>query len=134
MFDGPENRYLAELPDAESRVVRALLDAPDESADKLRQMVEQHIQTLQAAQSALEFLDLGLAGRIATACDRLLGALGTSPPGAHLRIVRSAVLYFIQDDDVESDTGSILGLDDDAAVVAAAARAIGRADLAPSLT
>lgn len=133
MLDTPENWFLSDLPPRERAIVRELLDQPWPSEQSVAELVEGHVVTLRAALQQNEFLDVGLATRIATACEHLASAIGADPAESHVRIVRAAALYFVQGDDVESDTSSILGLDDDAAVVSAAARAIGRADLAPEL-
>lgn len=134
MLNTPENRFLSELPEPERQLARALLESRHETPGAVRSLIEEHLVELRSAQSSNEFLDLGLAGRIAAACQQLIDALGAEAPDSHRRIILSAILYFVRDEDAESDTSSILGLDDDLRVVQAAARAVGHPDLAPTLS
>jgi uncharacterized membrane protein YkvA (DUF1232 family) len=48
----------------------------------------------------------------------------------HHRLVQAAVLYFVTDEDAESDTSSLIGFDDDRRVVRRVRTELGRAGTA----
>lgn len=93
----------------------------------LRALVEAHRVSIHRAWAVDPFVDRDLADRVADACLALLDAAPDHPAA------RAACLYFVATDDAEHDTGSVLGMDDDAAVVVYAAAQIGRPELARGL-
>ena len=90
----------------------------DISADEnetLQTRVREHVEYIRGHLRSNEFLDVALAQRIA---DRLITLLqsSTSYSSQGQRLLVGAAHYFIADEDAESDTRSILGLEDDLAV------------------
>ncbi len=94
------------------------------SLERLKQASTEYMASLRT--SAVEFLDVETAQRVASGCDALLEwAEAASPvdPQAHLA-VHAAVRYFILEEDAEGDE-SIIGFDDDLQVVEATAAVLG---------
>jgi uncharacterized membrane protein YkvA (DUF1232 family) len=75
-----------------------------------------------------EFLDIALAEKIAAAVTTLLAEYEQHPP-EHQALIVGAARYFIAEDDLEPDTGSILGFDDDARLLNAVLDAVDRPEL-----
>lgn len=111
---------------AQDRFTALLALAPRDDLD-LRALVEAHRSAVLRAWAQDPFVDRDLAERVAEACLALLDAAGDHAA------VRAACLYFAATDDAEHDTVSVVGFDDDAAVVAHAATLAGRPDLARAL-
>lgn len=82
-----------------------------------RGAIAAHLEVLRAAGRENEFLDLEQAERLATRCLALLDRLRDGMPDGERGVILAAVYYFIVDEDGESDTESILGLDDDEQVL-----------------
>lgn len=73
-----------------------------------------------------ELVDVELGDKLARTCLRLLQWLGPEPAAEHHRLVHLACRYLACDDDGESDFDSVLGLDDDAAVINAVVEVLGK--------
>lgn len=101
------------------------LASPETLAEKTRA----YGKALESMASDGDVIDLELVGDLMARCERLLEASDEGMSEEHRRLVQSAVLYFIEDDDAESDTESLTGFDDDGAVIEAVAIAIGRPEL-----
>ncbi len=114
--------------------VRFLNLCHETSLDGLQRSLEQvsaHLDYLEGAQTINQDVNLILAGRIAQTLHALI-ALG--PYDAECRaLIRGAVDYFTLTGDASDDLNSDKGLDDDARVVSAAARALGHPELEISL-
>ena len=94
------------------------------SASELRVLIDRYLAELRSALAANEFVDLATALAVADRCMVLLDfAAEKSPKERHL--AATAVEYFLAEDDGEHDTDSIIGFDDDLAVVHAVASALG---------
>ena len=94
----------------------------------LQQTVQSHLQYVQIALHQNEFLDIDLASAIATALLALLAEYNRYASDQQALIV-GAARYFIAEDDIEPDTSSILGFDDDTRVLNYVLDVIGRPDL-----
>lgn len=118
-------RIVNDLPQPVELVFRRMLREPRRSREELRRLVAQHLVRLESASRETDFIDAPLAGRIANLCHRLIDTI--VPPVAEDRrqVVQAAVLYFALEDDVEGDTISLIGLDDDNLVVAAVCEELG---------
>jgi hypothetical protein len=95
----------------------------------MRADVDRHLAAVREASKRLEFVDVALAERVAASLNALLDAIDHETPERHRRIVYAAVRYFIQLDDGDHDFESEIGLHDDAEVVNAVVRHLGRIDL-----
>jgi hypothetical protein len=103
-----------------------LLAAPLEPIELLRTRVEAHRARIESVGQSSQLFDLPLARRIAG----VLGELLSEPldPERH-RAVQLAVRYFEKDADADPDFESVLGFEDDALVVNAVVRFVGRDEL-----
>lgn len=98
-------------------------------ASWLRAEVDRHLDETRAAAARREFVDLALAVRVAAGLHALLDALDHDAPDGHRRAVYGAARYFVQMEDGEHDLESEIGFHDDAEVLNAVARLVGRVDL-----
>jgi uncharacterized membrane protein YkvA (DUF1232 family) len=87
--------------------------------------VEAYLEALPEAARVHEFLDVGKARSVGARCLRLIDTLTLATPESAHRAIQAAVLYFVLDDDAESDTESVIGFDDDEQIVAAVERILG---------
>jgi len=97
-----------------------------------RGAIEAHIVRVRAAAEERDFVDLQLALRIAD----VLSALLDDASGYTAReraLLRGAVRYFCQHDDMSGDLTSPTGFEDDAEVLNAVTTYLGRPDLQVSL-
>jgi len=118
-------RIVSDLPQPVELVFRRMLREPRRSREELRRLVAQHLVRLESASREAEFIDAPMAGRIATLCHRLIDTIAPPVAEDHRRVVQAAVLYFSLEDDVEGDTISLIGLDDDNLVVTAVCQELG---------
>ena len=75
-----------------------------------------------------EFIDITLAENIAQTLRQLLRELAIYPENKR-RLIVGAARYFMRSQDAQADLESILGFDDDAAVLNYVLKEIGRSDL-----
>lgn len=101
--------------------------SPLKTADLLEE-ISQHIQNVHTALQKNEFIDLALAERIAQTLGQLLQDF-TDFPEDKRQLIIGAARYFTRSQDLQSDFSSILGFDDDAAVLNYVLKEIGRSDL-----
>lgn len=94
----------------------------------LREDIERHVGEIRAAAKHNELLPLDVAEQIATHLVALLAQIAT-PTEEQQSALLGAALYFVSNNDEVPDTGSVLGLDDDAAIFNHVARQLGRDDL-----
>jgi uncharacterized membrane protein YkvA (DUF1232 family) len=94
----------------------------------LQRAVTQHVGAIRTAMSRNEFLDIDTAERIAGV---LIGLLKNHHryEVAQRPLIVGAARYFIEANDVDPDTGSLLGFDDDVIVLNFVLDRIGRSDL-----
>jgi hypothetical protein len=129
LFDTPLDRAVANLPAETREFVRTLASEPRRSAQELLGEVRSYLKELEGLAESLEFLDLATARRLAVQCEALLsGDTDTFSDETH-HLIQIAVRYFVEDEDGEGDTTSLVGFDDDAEVIVAIAKAVGREDI-----
>lgn len=117
------------LPRAARECFPTLMAGELAPAAWMRADVDRHLAAVRDASKRLEFVDVALAERIAATLCALLEAIDHETSERDRRIVYAAVRYFVQLDDGDHDFESEIGLHDDAEVVNAVARHLGRVDL-----
>jgi len=118
-------RIVEQLPESVEQVFRRMMRELRRSREELRRLVATHLVRLETASRATDFIDAPLAGHIANLCHHLIDTIAPPVEEDHRRVVQAAVLYFALEEDVESDTDSLIGLDDDRLVVNAVCRELG---------
>lgn len=108
--------------------ILACIQLSSAEAAHMRNAVHQHVAELHKALHEHEFLDIATAQRIAEVLDLLLAEYHTFP-AEHQRLIAGAAAYFVNNDDAEPDTASLLGFDDDRDVVNQVLATIGYNDL-----
>jgi hypothetical protein len=108
------------LPDETLPVLQNLWDQPNEDPEKLAQRVNAHVNAFVNLAKRNEFVDPQEARDVAATCLRLLDELRSDTPPLHRKLIELAALYFVLEEDADSDF-DIGGLDDDIAVVQAIA-------------
>lgn len=83
---------------------------------ELKQQADQYLAQVQANLKYNEFIDIDIARQLTQTIQGLLDAYDNFDDIQKSFIV-GAARYFIKDDDAEHDTYSVLGLDDDVAVL-----------------
>ncbi|GEM_PF-3362478 len=110
-------RVLKTLDRGTAAAMQECLDGYSSIEADPRGAVVAHLKTLREAGRENEFLDLVQAERLTTRSLALLDRLQDGMPDVERKLILAAVYYFIVGEDGESDTGSILGLDDDEQVL-----------------
>ena len=105
-----------------------LVRRPTIPADELREQVERYLGTVRQVGKMVKLLDMDQAEALAEACLALLDHVHPDGADTAKMLVQGAVSYFVIEEDDEEITG-VLGFDDDAQVLNAACRALGRDDL-----
>jgi uncharacterized membrane protein YkvA (DUF1232 family) len=124
----PPAALLAELGDAERLAfARVFATAPSTPQD-LRAQLSAHGQEITAAAARNEFLDTRAASAIACRLSDLLDEWDALT-SAHRAVLHAAVAYYVLREDAEDDLDSVLGFEDDVAVVNACLRFLGREPL-----
>jgi len=95
----------------------------------LRLEVARHLDETRTAAERREFVDVALAERVAAGLTVLLTDIDDETPESRRRVVYAAARYFVQMADGEHDLDSEIGFHDDAEVLNAVARFVGRTDL-----
>ena len=94
-----------------------LCDAtPPEQTAQLKDQVRLHVERVRQALRYNEFLDVKSAEQIAGILLKLLDEYEEYPQEQQALIV-GAARYFVQTDDADPDTASVLGLEDDVTVL-----------------
>ncbi len=123
-----EVENLAGLSSQSRALCERLLDHPLLELSALRERNREYLLAVEAEADEGAFIDLPLAQKIGGVLDQLLEAPADAGLDQH-RALQLAVLYFEQEDDAEPDVDSVLGFEDDAHVVNAVLRFLGRDDL-----
>lgn len=105
---------------------------PEGEIVSLRDRLNDYLDAVQQALIQNEFLDLRLARQIAHTLHQLLDSYSRYTK-EHQSLLVGTVRYFVKDDDAEHDMHSVLGLDDDAAVLNYFLDILGRPELKISL-
>lgn len=103
-------------PEIDRTFARLCVDVESNLLQGLVKDVEQHVSQVRSALEANEFLDVVLAEKIAKLLIDLLGTIERYP-GAKQRLIVGAARYFVRSNDAQADLSSLLGFDDDAAVL-----------------
>jgi uncharacterized membrane protein YkvA (DUF1232 family) len=94
----------------------------------LNKQINAHLQRVRDALGQNEFIDLRLAEQIVITLDRLISDFAQYPESKH-KLIAGAARYFIYERDAQRDFESILGFDDDVAVLNYVLKELGRDDL-----
>jgi len=113
--------HLAGFPIEARHLFTRLLDQELQSATVLVRLVERHLADLEATGQRDELLNLVRARELTAQARRLLARYPEASE-ADRRLIQAAVLYFVLDNDAAPDSRSLLGLEDDARVLAAVVR------------
>ncbi len=129
--DHPPSRFPPGFPlRGEIRaILRSLLDYPACTQQELLDDIDKYITRVRDESTRREFVDVQLAERLGTTARGLVSLLGPNTSEEHAKLIRAAVRYFFLETDAESDLNSVVGFDDDADVLNAVARFLGRNDL-----
>ena len=119
------SRVVASFPETIAALFDRLMREPRRSREEMRRRVAGYLVDIESLAREVDFVDMELVERIANRCHRLIDTLDETSSEDHRRLVQAAVLYFVLDDDAESDTGSLIGFDDDRLVVDAVASELG---------
>ncbi len=116
------------IPPAATSTFERLLGASARDSEVLRRSVDSYLEAILEAAQTRTHLDTDLARKLARSCHGLIDQLeGASAQDR--RYIVAAVEYFLLPRDGEDDLAYADGLDDDALVVTAVARAVGRPEL-----
>jgi len=114
-------------PELEAHLAELLTASPSTEAE-LRWQVHAHLAAAEAQAAESPLVDVSLARRLAAAHAALLDGWDTlSEP--HQRLVQASCVYFVRTADDDHDLYSVLGFEDDAALLNHVAVTVGRADL-----
>ena len=100
----------------------------DEELTALSIEIVDHVDEIRRALRHNEFLDVDTAERLASVLQLLLGEYDQFG-ASEKELIAGAARYFVHSHDADPDTGSVLGLDDDTAVLNYVVEAIGRPEL-----
>lgn len=128
MLDRMEAATLEGIPASAESTFERLLGAPQREPDVLRRSVDRYLEAIIEAAQTRTHLDTDLARGIAKACHGIIDELPGASEENRRRIV-AAVEYFLLPRDGEDDLAYEDGLDDDAMVVTAVAKVLGRPEL-----
>ncbi|MAG58206.1 MAG: hypothetical protein CMJ83_18115 [Planctomycetes bacterium] len=112
------------LPAGAAAVWTQLVRRDESRADTLDAEVRGYLEALAELAKTNESLNLEAARRVGDHCTSLIEKYGAHARADVRKVVQATVAYFIEDDDEEGDTTSIIGFDDDALVVRVAAEAL----------
>lgn len=128
MLGHMEAGTLEGIPASAESTFERLLGAPQREPDVLRRSVDRYLEAIVEAAHTRTHLDPDLARGIAKACHGIIDELPGASEENRRRIV-AAVEYFLLPRDGEDDLAYEDGLDDDAMVVTAVAKVLGRPEL-----
>jgi uncharacterized membrane protein YkvA (DUF1232 family) len=119
----------ARLESGISRILAPMCVAlPVEEIPQLEKQVRLHVEEIRRALAQNEFLDVATVERMADVLTGLLNEYETYPE-MHRALIVGAARYFAKADDAEPDTVSLLGFDDDVAVLNYVLEAVGLGEL-----
>ena len=120
------DQLLERLPPAIARALEPLTREGTLDAEEAKALVEGYLASLEALSAEKQLVDVSLARNVARRCIELVERVGGEPDGERGRLVQAAVRYFVLDDDVEADTTSLVGFDDDFIVIEMVEELLGR--------
>jgi len=124
-----EADLLSAVPAAAPALVADLLAEPSIGHDDLLDAVADYLDEISLAAARDGFVDAKLGETVAEVCLELLADLGSGTSDKDNRLVQVAVRYFVVEDDADGDLTSVVGFDDDARVLNAILRLLGREEL-----
>jgi hypothetical protein len=117
------------LPQKLSRALqRHTSEYYDCDVEQLKHQVQAHLLKLESALAYNEFLDIKTAKQVVSVINELLDQFERFDD-KEKTLIFGAVQYFVQDRDMQSDTTSVLGLDDDVLALNYVLDEIGRSEL-----
>jgi len=123
--DSATQRVLGGLDADAAELVRGYLAEPLASPELLSEHARVYFKQLEGLAAEGEVIDVELATSLAMSCDRLLDEIDDDTSEEHQRLIQAAVRYFVNEEDADGDTESLIGFDDDNAVIEAVAIAVG---------
>lgn len=117
------------LPPTILPTARKLFREPLSTADALRSELKGYRHAVHRAHDGDENVDLDLAMKLIGCAEALLDLQNSSTPKQTQRVIQVAVRYLIMEEDAVSDMTSVVGFDDDAAVLNAVVRWLGHDEL-----
>lgn len=119
---------LQEIPESARATYGRLLGLGPRDAWALRKAIDLYVQTIDEVAKDNPVVNQKRGHAIAKSCHALLDLLPGTEPSQRSMVI-AAVEYFLLPRDGDDDLASADGLDDDAEVVSAVARRLGRDDL-----
>ena len=113
------------IPDGSRQMWTELLTEDVLPVNDLLTQVRRYQQEITQTASVNDDVDLELARSLASAAVKLLGTVQDDTSEPNKRAIQAAVRYLVIEDDAESDTNSVIGLDDDTDVLNAVLRHLG---------
>jgi hypothetical protein len=111
------SRVIAAMPASVAAIFKRLMREPRLSREEMRRRVTTYLVGIESLARQVDYIDVELVQSIANRCCRLIDGVDVRSSEEHRRLVQAAVLYFLVDEDAESDTSSLIGFDDDRLVV-----------------
>lgn len=121
----PAERIRERLPLEIATAYAACVDGDLESGDALLRRARAYLAEVTSLAQREEFVDITTATSVERVCEALIAQLDADTLASEHRAVQAAVAYFVLADDVEDDTASVIGFDDDLLVVQATAEVLG---------
>lgn len=118
-------RVLGAMDVEVAAIIRGYLAEPLASPDVLQDHTKMYMKELEGLVAEGDVIDLELASDLAVRCARMVEEIERGVPEEHRRLIQAAVRYFVDSEDADGDTESLIGFDDDSAVIEAVALAIG---------
>jgi uncharacterized membrane protein YkvA (DUF1232 family) len=115
-------------PETDRTFARLCVDVEHALLPGLVNDVEQHVAQAREALAVNEFLDVAMADKVASLLVGLINKIGKYPQEKQKLIV-GAARYFIRNHDAQDDMRSLLGFDDDVAVLNYVLTELGHADM-----
>jgi len=129
------DQLYTEIPVDFRDVVMDLAAEDPKSVTWLRSYVQAYLYEVREAFESRRYpdMDFELAQRCGEACQKLLDVFENTESEGTLRLLHAACRYYVLADDNEQDFESMLGYDDDAIVINAVAKLLGRPECAITL-
>jgi hypothetical protein len=122
-------RVLGAVDGEVAAILRGYLAEPFSSPDVLQDHTNMYMKQLEGLVAEGDVIDLELASDLAVRCVRMAGEIEQGVPEEHRRLIQAAIRYFVNSEDADGDIESLIGFDDDSAVIEAVALAIGCAHI-----
>jgi uncharacterized membrane protein YkvA (DUF1232 family) len=117
-------RVRGTLSDESREVFVGLLAEPMADPDELGRDIANYLERIRKEERENEFIDVGLAEKVARACRELL-TRWDSFSSEERKLAQAAANYFVLQQDGDDDLECVLGFEDDAQVVNAVMDALG---------